>query len=306
MESFIFTFRKGTILYLGIALMILCSCGQQKQSAWEADDTVIMENSGSEASEIPMKNETEKTRKTDMEEDIASENEALTENTEISENDDSKEEENMVDNIEVFTQNSIRIKSSAGTIYIDPFQMKEEPHDADFILVTHDHYDHYSPEDIKKAAGDNTVFIAPEKMKNKIKEISGLMKKVETVVPGSDYEFEGLELETVPAYNIVKPFHPKSSKWVGYVLKLDEKRIYVAGDTDATDEAKAVNCDIALIPIGGTYTMDAKEGANLINLIKPSVAIPTHYGNIVGSPKDGEVFRENVDDPVSVELKIKF
>ncbi len=215
-------------------------------------------------------------------------------------------ETDIADNIEVFTQSSIRIRADIGTIYIDPFQMNEEPHDADFILITHEHYDHYSPEDIGKVAGDSTVFVIPENMKKKVGEVSELMKKTETVKPGSSYEIDGLEFETVPAYNIIKPYHPKLSAWVGYVLKLGGKRIYIAGDTDATKEARAVSCDIALVPIGGTYTMDAVKGAELVNELSPELAIPTHYGSIVGSKEDEDVFAENVKEPVKTEFKIPF
>ncbi len=212
----------------------------------------------------------------------------------------------MTENITVFTQNSIRITDRDRQIYIDPFQMREEPHDADYILITHDHYDHFSPEDIKKVAGSNTVLIVPEKMQRKANEAADLVRRIITVKPGADHEIDGLEIETVPAYNILKPFHPKSAEWVGYILRVDGKRIYIAGDTDATKEAKAVKCDIALIPIGGTYTMDAKKAAELVNTLRPSVAIPVHYGNIVGKPSDGEVFADNVKDPIKVEFKIAF
>lgn len=104
----------------------------------------------------------------------------------------------------------------------------------------------------------------------------------------------------------LKPFHPKSAEWVGYVLRTDGNRIYIAGDTDATKEAKAVKCEIALVPIGGTYTMDVKKAAELVNTIRPNVAIPVHYGSIVGKSSDGDVFAQNVKDPIMVEFKIMF
>ena len=212
----------------------------------------------------------------------------------------------MTENIEVLTQSSIRIQDGDRTIYIDPIQMKTEPHDADFILITHDHFDHFSPEDIGKAANGGTILVVPEKMAGKAKEASDSVKQIVTVKPGVSKEAEGLELETVPAYNVLKPFHPKSAGWVGYILKAGGKRIYISGDTDATGEAKAVKCDVALIPVGGTYTMDAKKAAELVNAICPEVAIPTHYGSIVGKPSDGEAFAGYVKAPVRVELKLKF
>ena len=212
----------------------------------------------------------------------------------------------MVDNIEVNTQNSIRIESRVGTIYVDPLEIGNDAHDADYILITHDHYDHFSPEDIRKIVKADSILVVPEKMADKAQEVAGDVGKIETVKPGVYRELNGLEFETVPAYNLLKPFHPKSAEWVGYVLRIDGQRIYIAGDTDATKEAKAVRCDIALVPIGGTYTMDAKKAAELVNAIRPDIAIPVHYGSIVGKPSDGDVFVQNVRDSIKVEFRILF
>ena len=210
----------------------------------------------------------------------------------------------MTENITVNEQNSIQIKDGPGMIYVDPFRIRERTNDAAFIFITHDHYDHYSPEDIAKVAKEDTILVVPEKMQGKAREVAGLVGRTVTVRPGMQQELEGLFFETVAAYNILKPFHPKSAMWVGYIFLVEGRRIYVAGDTDATSEAKAVKCDIALVPVGGTYTMDAKKAAQLVNTIGPDVAIPVHYGTLVGSLKDGQEFAENVNDPVRVELKI--
>jgi L-ascorbate metabolism protein UlaG (beta-lactamase superfamily) len=148
--------------------------------------------------------------------------------------------------------------------------------------------------------------VVPENMKAKAKEAEGCVSRTVTVKPGISAEVGGLELETVPAYNKLKPFHPKSAGWVGYIIKDGGKRIYIAGDTDATKEAQAVKCDIALVPIGGTYTMDAKKAAELVNELRPQVAIPVHYGTIVGKPSDAGVFAEHVKEPVKAEVKIRF
>lgn len=211
----------------------------------------------------------------------------------------------MTNKIEVFKQNHIRVISGDKIIHIDPFMTDRAFNDADYLLITHDHHDHFSPEDIAKTAGKHTVLIVPENMKDKAGEAKKAVEKTVTVRPGESYDIDGLEFETVASYNIGKPFHPKAAGWVGYILKIDGKRIYIAGDTDATDEAGAVKCDIALVPVGGTYTMDAQQAAGLINKIRPEVAIPVHYGSIVGTPRDGSDFSKLVDKEIKVEIKIK-
>ena len=211
----------------------------------------------------------------------------------------------MTDNIRVMTHSSIRITDEkAGVIYIDPFEIDEELKDASFIFITHDHYDHFSPKDIAKIAKGETILVVPERMAGKAKVAAGMVGRIETVSQGVSREAAGLEFETVPAYNRLKPFHPKSGGWVGYLLKTGEETVYIAGDTDATVEAAQVRCDIAMVPIGGTYTMNAKQAAELINRIQPAVAIPTHYGSVVGSKDDAGVFAGNVDPSVSVEIKM--
>lgn len=207
----------------------------------------------------------------------------------------------MVENIRVLTHSSIRVQGDK-VVYIDPFQMKEAPDDADFIMATHDHFDHFSLDDIGKVGNKNTVLVVPENMAAKAGEAGSIVGKIVTVKPGQAYDIDGLEFETVPAYNKLKPFHPKKAGWVGYILIMNGKRIYIAGDTDATKEARQVKCDIALIPCGGTYTMDAGKAAELVNDIKPELAIPTHYGTVVGKTADAETFAKKVDSSIKVEI----
>lgn len=203
--------------------------------------------------------------------------------------------------IAVFTQSSIRITGNK-TIYLDPFQMKDAPHDADMILITHDHYDHFSPEDIARVSSDFSILIVPERMREQARAIVPEEGRLITVTPGTVREFDGMMIGTVPAYNTSRSYHPKRSGWVGYLLNIDGTRIYAAGDTDITKEAKAVSCDIALVPVGGTYTMDALKAADLINTIRPETAVPIHYGSIVGSPEDADIFREHVNKNIKVKV----
>ena len=161
-------------------------------------------------------------------------------------------------------------------------------------------------EDIKKVIKASTIMVVPTKMEDDAKELANEVASIVTVKPGVYKEISGLEIETIPAYNTVKPFHPKRAEWVGYILRVDGKRIYIAGDTGLTKEAKQVKCDIALLPVGGTYTMDTKRAAELANIIRPEYAIPTHYGTIVGKQTDGQDFASLVQSPVKVVEKIKF
>lgn len=206
------------------------------------------------------------------------------------------------DNITVNTQSSICIDGSK-VLYFDPFQIREENHRADIVLVTHSHYDHFDPESISKIAKDGTVYVVPASME---KELRGAVREGEliTVNPGDVVETGGIRIQAVPAYNRLKPFHPKRNQWVGYVVTMDGIRYYVAGDTDAVPELEKVSCDVALVPIGGTYTMTAKEAAKLINAIGPKTAIPIHYGSIVGKKEDAEIFREHVTKDIAVEFKL--
>ena len=212
----------------------------------------------------------------------------------------------MINIIQVYKQNHISVSFADKTVHIDPFMTDTAPHNADFILITHDHHDHFSVKDIANAAKKDTVLVVPENMKKKAAEAEAFVGKTVTVKPNGSYNIDGLEFDTVPSYNIGKPFHPKSAWWVGYILKIDGKKIYIAGDTDKTPEAEAVECDIALVPIGGTYTMNAKEAAELVNIIKPEIAVPVHYGGIVEKENDGKEFERLVDPEIKVVFKIGF
>lgn len=193
---------------------------------------------------------------------------------------------------------SIRIASDK-VIYFDPFRIENETHDADIIFITHDHFDHFSIEDITKIEKEDTVYVIPDCMYNLL---GG--ENVVIINPNEKTIIEGYEVYVVPSYNIHSGFHPKEKGYVGYVVTIEGKRIYVAGDTDMNDDNRMVRCDIALIPVGGKYTMDYREAAELINHMKPSTAIPTHYGDVAGSKEDGINFSKLIDKDIEVVIKI--
>ena len=195
----------------------------------------------------------------------------------------------MLENIEVLYHSSIRI-SKNKVIYIDPFKIDKNYNDADIVFITHDHFDHYSEEDIDKVINENTTIIIPEELLTKILRKGINKNAVITVESNKEYMVQGIKFETIPAYNTNKTFHPKENNWVGYIITLDDIRYYIAGDTDITEENRKVKCDVAFVPVGGTYTMDFKEAAQLINEIQPKIAVPIHYGSVVGTKQDATDF----------------
>ena len=212
-----------------------------------------------------------------------------------------------LDHITVNTQSSIRIEGSR-ILYFDPFQITEAKHDADIVFITHEHYDHFEPDSIAKIKKDSTLLVAPESMKKKVISEGGLASdQCVFYNPGEVHKQGEITIETIPAYNKLKPFHPKGKKWQGYVVQMDDIRYYVAGDTDVNEDIRKVQCDVAMIPIGGHYTMDKKQAADYAVALKSQAVIPTHYGSIVGNKTDGQDFEKDVkagDPEIQVELKL--
>jgi L-ascorbate metabolism protein UlaG (beta-lactamase superfamily) len=178
-------------------------------------------------------------------------------------------------------------------IYIDPYHI-DETEEADLILITHEHYDHCSPDDIKKIIKEDTVIICSKDAAGKL---SG---NTIAVKPGDRKEVNDIIVDVVPAYNIGKKFHPKKKGGVGYVITIDGKKIYHAGDTDLIPEMEKLAVDVALLPVGGEYTMNAEEAAAAANKIKPKIAVPMHYGSIIGSKEDAEEFSKQCECEVRI------
>lgn len=196
-----------------------------------------------------------------------------------------------INNIVVNTQSSIKINLNK-IIYFDPYKIESDIHDADIIFITHNHYDHFDNESINKIKNENTIVVAPKSMEEVISQIK--FRDYIYLNPNEEKIIDGINIKTIPAYNIEKPFHPRENNWLGYIINYNDISYYVAGDTDKTKEAENVNCDIALIPIGGFYTMDVNDATELVKIISPKIVIPTHYGSIVGNIDDGKKLKENL------------
>ena len=208
--------------------------------------------------------------------------------------------EEKMKNIHINKHSSIQIDD----LFFDPYLISDTNKKANYIFITHPHYDHLSTEDIDKIIQPNTTIISTKDSAETLEKFYPNNKKI-YVSPNEKFSLDGFEVETYPAYNLNKNFHPKKNGWVGYKIIKDKITYYVAGDTDKTPELESVKCDVLFVPIGGTYTMTALEASNLTNLISPKIVVPTHYGAIVGDKKDEIVFKQNVNSTVEVKILIQ-
>ncbi len=203
----------------------------------------------------------------------------------------------MINNIHWLGHDGFYVEGSK-VVYFDPYQISGGPK-ADMVLITHEHFDHCSPDDVAKVAKDDTVIVTEADSASKL---SG---NIQVLKPGESTEVAGVKISAVPSYNINKDFHPKANNWLGFVVELDGVKIYHAGDTDFIPEMNDLEVDIALIPVSGTYVMTAEQGIEAARAIKPKIAIPMHYGAIVGSEDDAKKFAEALKGEMTVVIKKK-
>jgi len=193
------------------------------------------------------------------------------------------------------------IKSNK-VVYIDPYGIKDGNEPADIILITHSHYDHCSLSDMQKIIKEGTKIVAPPDCQSTITKLDAPVDII-LIEPGQEIEIRDFKISAFPSYNIDKHFHPKEEEWVGYVIKNDGVIIYHSGDTDVIPEMQKLTGYkqqdkefIALLPVGGRFTMNAEEAAEAAKIIKPTLAIPMHWGSVIGSEKDAKEFVELCSD----------
>tara|TARA_B100000315_G_C14591169_1_gene595880 strand:+ start:1707 stop:2339 length:633 start_codon:yes stop_codon:yes gene_type:complete len=204
----------------------------------------------------------------------------------------------LIDNIHFLGHASFLIKGEKN-IMIDPFKLTTTEK-ADILLISHEHYDHCSPEDIEKVIKDSTIIVTVPGNQSKIASYADKVADIKLVKPHDTIEIEEIKIEAVPAYNTNKDFHPKDNEWVGFILTIDNETLYFSADTDLIEEMNKLTCDIAILPVSGTYVMTAEEAAEASKIIKPKIAIPMHYGDIVGSIDDANKFKELCDCEVRI------
>jgi L-ascorbate metabolism protein UlaG (beta-lactamase superfamily) len=193
----------------------------------------------------------------------------------------------MLDRFTWYRQSAFRWRDDERTIYIDPWGTPADAPPADVIFITHAHFDHFRPDEIERLSTAATHVVAPHDVAG---ELPGM---VTPVAPGERHEVVGVSFETVPAYNVREEaldFHPRENRWVGYLLELDGTTYYHAGDTDDAPELSDVRADVAMLPVGGHFTMNVPEAAGLAKAIGPTLAVPMHFGFAVGSSSDGDRF----------------
>jgi len=187
-------------------------------------------------------------------------------------------------------------------IYFDPWKLPLNAKKGDFILISHEHFDHYSISDLKIISSKDAIIITTINLGKQLQGESVLCKEIKTLMPGNSIEISGIKITAVFSYNTNKQFHPKNSHKLGFIVDDVGRKIYHAGDTDLIPQMKDYHCDLALLPVSGTYVMTADEAAQAALMIKPKIAVPMHYGEIIGSQKDAERFKDLLKGKIEVAI----
>ncbi len=272
-----YTYPKTFCIALACVVLFLWTCGAALAVGTDGPGASGQKDTSKKSDEIAQKSTT-------REEDEAREKSAL---------------DKMLEKIHWLGHASFRVDSDK-VVYFDPFELKKDVKSGDVIFITHEHADHCSPADVKKIVKKGTVIVTTADCRKKLSEKGVKVGTLVTVTCGDTLNVEGLKVVVVPAYNIDKKFHPKSKGWVGFVVNLDGLSIYHAGDTDFIPEMKDIDTDVALLPVSGTYVMTAEEAVEAAKAIGPSVAVPMHYGRIVGSEEDARTFKKKCPVPVRI------
>jgi L-ascorbate metabolism protein UlaG (beta-lactamase superfamily) len=209
-----------------------------------------------------------------------------------------------LENVTWYGHDAFKIVGGGAVVYVDPWQLPAGVEPANLVLVSHDHFDHCAPDEITRICSPQTTVLAAGAALSKL---GGVTADVRGVGPGERIEIGGIVVETVPAYNLDKfreagkPFHPKEAGYVGFLITIEGKRFYHTGDSDFIPEMKTLgSVDVAFVPVSGTYVMTAEEAAASLVAIHPGLAIPMHYGSIVGTEEDAKRFAALATTPVEI------
>ena len=207
----------------------------------------------------------------------------------------------MIETLHWLGHSSFRWQGSK-TIYFDPWKLSKNADKSDIICISHEHYDHLSKSDIAAISTPATVIVTSEDGRKQLRSSDIGCKEIRAMAPGDSIDLPGVKIEAVASYNMNKGFHPRHTKKLGFVVTMDGLSIYHAGDTDRIPEMNGLKCDVALLPVSGTYVMTADEAAEAALLISPKMAVPMHYGDVVGSASDARRLESDLKGKIEVKI----
>ncbi len=207
----------------------------------------------------------------------------------------------MIEKLHRLGHSSFRWEGSK-IVYFDPWKLSKDSKKADIIFISHEHFDHLSENDIAIISSPDTVIVTCASGAKRLSSLVAGCGQVKTMAPGDSLDLGGVKIKAVASYNVNKEFHPRSANKLGFIVTMDGISVYHAGDTDRIPEMDSLRCDAALLPISGTYVMNAREAAEAALAIKPKIAVPMHYGDIIGTGSDAKRFRDALEGKVEVRI----